>query len=82
MSKNTYEVEEIILAMVDVAFKNQELERENYELETGSVCYFDEENESIKRKMFEVTLRSLFNDSSRENVLMDVIDSMYKPAER
>ena len=78
MEKNTYEVEEMILSMVDTVLENQELKRENYELETGNVCCFNGESETIKRKLFETALRGLFSSSNQDAVLMDVIDSMYK----
>lgn len=81
MEKSTYEVEEMILAMVNIALENENLKRKNYELEEGCVISIDRENESIKKRMFEVILRSLFNDSNCDNVLLSVIDCMNEPVE-
>lgn len=82
MAKSRYEVEEMILGMVDTVLEKQELARDNYELETGNVCCFNEECERIKRRMFEAALRGLFSDCNQDGVLMSIIDSMYEPIGR
>ena len=71
------DVEEIILSIVNMALDKEELEREYNELETGEPSCYGEGDLAIKKRMFKVVLKCLFDNSNKDDVLLSVIDSMY-----
>lgn len=49
MEKKTYKMEEIILAMVDIALENQALTMEDFGLREGRSLSVDDKKNNVKR---------------------------------